>query len=302
MQNRMMSGMPGQGHPHPMFQNSQGGVVRPQPMPGAPFPIGGGPENQARMEMYRPGPYPPNMMPTQGPNGMINSSPMMPNQLARISQQIPPRTGNFVPALPQPSVSAEKIPQPILQNIVSTANLGMKLDLRKIAMNCRNAEYNPKRFAAVIMRIRDPKTTALIFSSGKMVCTGAKSEEFSRDAAKKYSKAIKKVGFEDVNMQDFKIQNIVGSCDVGFPISLESLSSTHEKFSQYEPEIFPGLIYRMATPKIVLLIFASGKIVLTGAKNKNDIKEAYENIYPVLKKYKKKNVKPVTQQSQSARI
>lgn len=63
----------------------------------------------------------------------------------------------------------------------------------------------------------------------------------------------------------------MGSCDVGFPISLESLSTAHDKFSQYEPEIFPGLIYRMATPKIVLLIFASGKIVLTGAKNKSDI-------------------------------
>ena len=117
------------------------------------------------------------------------------------------------------------------------------------------------------MRIRDPKTTALIFSSGKMVCTGAKSEELSRDAAKKYAKAIKKVGF-NVSMQDFKIQNIVGSTDVGFPISLENLSSTHDKFSTYEPELFPGLIYRMKDPKIVLLIFASGKIVLTGAKNK----------------------------------
>ena len=69
-------------------------------------------------------------------------------------------------------------------------------------------------------------------------------------------------------MQDFKIQNIVGSTDVGFPISLENLSSTHDKFSTYEPELFPGLIYRMKDPKIVLLIFASGKIVLTGAKNK----------------------------------
>ena len=69
------------------------------------------------------------------------------------------------------------MPVPTLQNIVSTANMSCKLDLRKIALNCRNAEYNPKRFAAVIMRIRDPKTTALIFTSGKMVCTGAKSEE-----------------------------------------------------------------------------------------------------------------------------
>jgi transcription initiation factor TFIID TATA-box-binding protein len=188
-------------------------------------------------------------------------------------------------------------PQPILQNIVSTANLGIKLDLRKIALNCRNAEYNPRRFAAVIMRIRDPKTTALIFSSGKMVCTGAKSEELSRDAAKKYSKAIKKIGFE-VNMQDFKIQNIVGSCDVRFPISLEGLSHAHDRFSTYEPELFPGLIYRMVNPKIVLLIFASGKIVLTGAKNKSDINEAYDNIYPVLKKFKKKPAKPAPAQGQ----
>jgi transcription initiation factor TFIID TATA-box-binding protein len=141
------------------------------------------------------------------------------------------------------------------------------------------------------MRIRDPKTTALIFSSGKMVCTGAKSEEFSRDAAKKYSKAIKKVGFT-VTMQEFKIQNIVGSCDVGFPISLESLSAAHDKFTSYEPELFPGLIYRMQTPKIVLLIFASGKIVLTGAKNKQDIYDAFDNIYPVLKKFKKRQARP----------
>lgn len=69
------------------------------------------------------------------------------------------------------------------------------MDLRKIALHCRNAEYNPRRFAAVIMRIREPKTTSLIFGSGKMVCTGAKSEELSKDAAKKYAKAIKKVGF-----------------------------------------------------------------------------------------------------------
>ena len=100
-----------------------------------------------------------------------------------------------------------------------------------------------------------------------MVCTGAKSEELSKDAAKKYSKSIKKIGF-DVNMQDFKIQNIVGSCDVKFPISLEGLNNAHSMYSQYEPELFPGLIYRMVSPKVVLLIFASGKIVLTGAKNK----------------------------------
>lgn len=83
----------------------------------------------------------------------------------------------------------------LCRNIVSTVNLNCKLDLKKIALHARNAEYNPKRFAAVIMRIREPRTTALIFSSGKMVCTGAKSEEDSRLAARKYARIIQKLGF-----------------------------------------------------------------------------------------------------------
>jgi len=176
---------------------------------------------------------------------------------------------------------------PILQNIVSTVNLGCRLDLKQIAMKARNAEYNPKRFAAVIMRIREPKTTALIFASGKMVCTGAKSEKLSRLAARKYARIIQKLGFQDIKFSEFKIQNIVGSCDVKFPIRLEGLAYEHEDYSSYEPELFPGLIYRMVQPKIVLLIFVSGKVVLTGAKHREQIYEAFENIYPVLSEFKK---------------
>ncbi|KFV55817.1 TATA-box-binding protein, partial [Gavia stellata] len=172
------------------------------------------------------------------------------------------------------SESSGIVPQ--LQNIVSTVNLACKLDLKNIALHARNAEYNPKRFAAVIMRIREPRTTALIFSSGKMVCTGAKSEEQSRLAARKYARVVQKLGFP-AKFLDFKIQNMVGSCDVRFPIRLEG----------YEPELFPGLIYRMVKPRIVLLIFVSGKVVLTGAKERSEIYEAFENIYPILKGFKK---------------
>ncbi|KAH1256430.1 TATA-box-binding protein [Glycine max] len=204
---------------------------------------------------------------------------------------------------------------PTLQNIVSTVNLDCKLDLKTIALQARNAEYNPKaitypafwivfcsfldqrsvRFAAVIMRIRDPKTTALIFASGKMVCTGAKSEQQSKLAARKYARIIQKLGFP-AKFKDFKIQNIVGSCDVKFPIRLEGLAYSHGAFSSYEPELFPGLIYRMKQPKIVLLIFVSGKIVLTGAKVKillifplvrDETYTAFENIYPVLTEFRK---------------
>ncbi len=143
-----------------------------------------------------------------------------------------------------------------------------------------------KRFAAAIMRIRNPKTTALIFSSGKMVCTGAKTEALAREAARKYAKVIIKLGFP-AQFKDFKIQNMVGSCDVQFPIRLEGLAWQHGHFAQYEPELFPGLIYRMQMPKIVLLIFVSGKIVLTGGKRREDIYQAFENIYPVLTEFKK---------------
>nr|AAA79368.1 TATA binding protein [Pneumocystis wakefieldiae] len=175
---------------------------------------------------------------------------------------------------------------PSLQNIVATVNLDCRLDLKTIALQRRNAEYNPKRFAAVIMRIREPKTTALIFASGKMVVTGAKSEDDSKLASRKYARIIQKLGF-NAKFTDFKIQNIVGSCDVKFPIRLEGLAYSHGTFSSYEPELFPGLIYRMVKPKIVLLIFVSGKIVLTGAKVREEIYQAFEAIYPVLNEFRK---------------
>lgn len=143
-----------------------------------------------------------------------------------------------------------------------------------------------QRFAAVIMRIREPKTTALIFASGKMVITGAKSEDDSRLASRKYARIIQKLGFE-ARFSEFKIQNIVGSCDVRFPIRLEGLAYSHGVYSSYEPELFPGLIYRMVKPKVVLLIFVSGKIVLTGAKVREEIYTAFNLILPVLSEFSK---------------
>ncbi|KAH7642760.1 tata-box-binding protein-like protein [Dermatophagoides farinae] len=194
--------------------------------------------------------------------------------------------GPMTPRTPITPMSVDSQIVPQLQNIVSTVDLGCKLDLKRIALHARNAEYNPKRFAAVIMRIREPRTTALIFSSGKMVCTGAKSEDMSRLAARKYARIVQKLGFE-AKFSEFKIQNMVGSCDVRFPIRLEGLVLTHSQFSSYEPELFPGLIYRMVKPRIVLLIFVSGKVVLTGAKERNEIYQAFENIYPILRSFRK---------------
>ncbi|KXJ18230.1 TATA-box-binding protein [Exaiptasia diaphana] len=216
------------------------------------------------------------MMATSSIPGSLAAYPPTPSPM-------PPLTP-MTPMTPMNADQSGIIPQ--LQNIVSTVNLGCKLDLKKIALHARNAEYNPKRFAAVIMRIRDPRTTALIFSSGKMVCTGAKSEDQSRLAARKYARVVQKLGFP-AKFTEFKIQNMVGSCDVKFPIRLEGLVLAHGQFSSYEPELFPGLIYRMVKPRIVLLIFVSGKVVLTGAKVRDEIYEAFDNIYPILKTFRK---------------
>ena len=170
------------------------------------------------------------------------------------------------------------------------ANLGVRLDLKKIALKCRNTEFNPRRFGAVIMRLREPRATALIFASGKMCVTGVKSAHDAALVTKKFAYIIERVGFKPVNYLDFKVQNIVGTTDVGFPIRLEGLVYAHSTFASYEPELFPGLIYRMVNPRVVFLVFVSGKIVITGAKTESDLSQAYTKLYPVLLEYRKMQV------------
>lgn len=256
------------------------------------------------------GTYPPQAKPLALPGSSKFATPASAIQQQPPTYSVPPNPNVQNSALAGPSPSAQAstpavaaTPRPVahdeqtnitsvegmvptLQNIVATVNLDCRLDLKTIALHARNAEYNPKRFAAVIMRIRDPKTTALIFASGKMVVTGAKSEDDSRLASRKYARIIQKLGF-DAKFSEFKIQNIVGSCDVKFPIRLEGLAYSHGTFSSYEPELFPGLIYRMIAPKVVLLIFVSGKIVLTGAKVREEIYQAFNRIYTVLCEFRK---------------
>ena len=236
-------------------------------------------------------------------NGINNILQSIPNQ--KVFQNQPDKNETFLSSLKKEfsSTNLENNKQtdftldkdikitndlPILQNIVSTSNLKCILNLREIALKAKNAEYNPKRFDAVIMRIREPRTTALIFTSGKMVCTGAKSEDDSKKASRQFAKIINRLGFP-VKFSEFRIQNIVASCDFRFPIRLELLAQQDLRHTSYEPEMFPGLIYRMEKPKIVLLIFVSGKIVLTGAKKRDDIYMAYESIFPLISQFKKNN-------------
>ena len=144
------------------------------------------------------------------------------------------------------------------------------------------------------MRLRDPKSTALIFKSGKMVVLGAKEENQSKIAARKYARIIGLCAVaEKVTFKDFRISNMVAVANCEFPIRLEGLALSHIKFSSYEPELFPGLIYRLENPTLVLLIFVSGKVVLTGAKSKHNLRAGFDKMYYILHEHRKQHLSTI---------
>ena len=140
------------------------------------------------------------------------------------------------------------------------------------------------------MRLREPRATALVFASGKLVITGTKSSHNSSLATKKIAYILERVGFQPASFINFKMQNIVGTVDVGFPIRLEGVAFGHPTFSSYEPELFPGLIYRLVQPRVVFLIFVSGKVVITGARTEEQLVEGLKKVYPILLEFRKQNV------------
>ena len=166
-----------------------------------------------------------------------------------------------------------------LQNVVATFNLGVDyLDLRAIALHKPFVEYNPQKFAAATIRIREPRTTALAFASGNMVCTGAKTEIQSRLAGRKYVRILQKHGIP-VSFRNFRIQNIVASAEIPHTLKLFELSRAYGPYVSYEPDLFPGLVFRTTSPKLVFLLFRSGKIVITGAKCREEIEETFKKLF-----------------------
>ena len=173
-----------------------------------------------------------------------------------------------------------------MQNVVCTFNLGVEtVSLRALANRTPFVEYNPKKFAAATARIIDPRTTALCFASGNMVCTGAKNEQLARLAARKYVYVLQCCGF-DVAFHNFRIQNLVASTDVGGLLMLDEMATAYGACCSYEPDMFPGLVLRITEPKVVYLCFRSGKIVITGARNRGMISSSFERVYnDILKKF-----------------
>ena len=183
----------------------------------------------------------------------------------------------------EPSADPEDLDISI-ENVVATTSLDQKIDLLAIRKVFRNVEYRPKRFPGLVFRLKRPKTATLIFSTGKMVCTGAKSEKQAKSAVRKVVRELKKQDIIILKNPEIVVQNMVASANLHGRIDLEAAADVLDNV-MYEPEQFPGLIYRMSDPKTVLLLFTSGKLVCTGAKSEEMVYESVAKVYDVLRDY-----------------
>jgi transcription initiation factor TFIID TATA-box-binding protein len=165
-----------------------------------------------------------------------------------------------------------------IQNVVATGTMNQKVDLNAVVKSYPGAEYRPDQFPGVVFRLKRPKTATLIFSSGKMVCTGARSGKESRTAIMKVVRELKKGGVIILGKPSFKVVNIVASASLGGKVDLEK-TVVALRHTMYEPDQFPGLIYNMGEPKVVILIFASGSLVVTGAKVEQDVYDAVRKLH-----------------------
>ena len=168
-----------------------------------------------------------------------------------------------------------------IQNIVASAALNQRISLKTIVEKFPHAEYSPRVFPGLVFRLKKPKTATLIFETGKMVCTGAKSEKEAIQAVNKVVKELKAHGMSVLNKPAITIQNIVASAELNGEIDLENVVYKLKKV-MYEPEQFPGAVFRMDEPKVVFLIFSAGKLVCVGAKKEPDVYTAVNKLQELL--------------------
>jgi transcription initiation factor TFIID TATA-box-binding protein len=169
-----------------------------------------------------------------------------------------------------------------IENIVASTSLGTNVQLNKIVSKMEGVEYEPEQFPGLVYRIAQPKAAALIFGSGKIVCTGARSIKDVNEVFNKVIKIIEKSGTKVPRGFKVQVENIVASAKLDANLNLDTIAFNLEN-SEYEPEQFPGLVYRMNDPKVAFLFFGSGKIVCTGARSIKDVNIALEKAYKKLK-------------------
>lgn len=157
-----------------------------------------------------------------------------------------------------------------VQNIVATASLGKPVSLTTLARTQPNTEYNPEQFPGLVLRVAKPKSAVLVFSSGNIVCTGTKSLAQVKDVIQQVIKQLAKIGVKITDKPKIKIQNIVASGMIDVKLNLNYLALALEN-TEYEPEQFPGLVYKLIEPNATFLLFSNGKLVCTGTKNKKQL-------------------------------
>ena len=160
-----------------------------------------------------------------------------------------------------------------VQNIVATTSLGKEISLTKLARSHSNTEYNPEQFPGLVLRIDKPKSAVLVFSSGNLVCTGTKSVAQVKEVIEAVIKQIAKIGVRITDKPKITVQNIVASGSIDLNLNLNLLALQLEN-TEYEPEQFPGLVYKLVDPTATFLLFSNGKLVCTGTKNKDQLDDA----------------------------
>jgi transcription initiation factor TFIID TATA-box-binding protein len=170
-----------------------------------------------------------------------------------------------------------------VQNIVATTSLGKPVSLTKLAKSQSNIEYNPEQFPGLVLRIAKPKSAVLVFSSGNLVCTGTKSIAQVREVIEQVIKQIAKIGVKVTDKPKIAVQNIVASGSIDLKLNLNILALQLEN-TEYEPEQFPGLVYKLEDPTATFLLFSNGKLVCTGTKNKEQLEESMRQLNVNIKK------------------
>jgi len=173
-----------------------------------------------------------------------------------------------------------------IENVVASASLNVPIKLEKLVSNLDNVEYEPEQFPGLVLRLKDPKAAALIFSSGKVVCTGAKSPKDSKLVISKIVTKMNRIGIKIPKNYRVQLENIVASAKLNRELNLNNIAFSLEN-TEYEPEQFPGLVYRMDNPRVTFLLFGSGKIICTGGRSIEDVKRAVAKIDKRLRNLKK---------------
>jgi transcription initiation factor TFIID TATA-box-binding protein len=175
-------------------------------------------------------------------------------------------------------------------NIVAVVQLDCRLSLQSLSDRMNNSEYNPRRFSALTVRTKSPKTAALIFASGKMVVNGARTMGDMEQAVRAHHRAISKAGYPTCQVVSVTVCNIVATCDVCAPLRLEALQIAlggADGGAEYDTDVFAGLRYRLCDPEVTMMIFSSGKVNITGAKSYAIVLAAFEKMLPVFLLYKR---------------